>query len=71
MILIIVHERWQTHKVTGLLAKEPHSGHALCCCADIGEGLQHGALSRLPLSGGRWLLQGDGGVGHPATIVIL
>lgn len=60
-----------THIVSGLHAQKVHNCHAIDGGIDVREGLQHCALSTLPLSGGRRLLQGDGEVGHPAAKIKL
>lgn len=60
-----------THIVSGLPAQKVHRCHAINGGIDVREGLQHGALSTLPLSGGRWLLQSVGEVGHPTPKIKL
>lgn len=60
-----------TYKVRRLFAEQPQGGHPLNGCVDVRKSLQHGGLTRRPLCGGWRTLQGDGRVGHPATIVIL
>lgn len=72
----LVHWIWflwftDTYKVRRLFAEQPHGGHPLNCCVDVRQRLQQRGLARRSLCGGWRTLQGDGSVGHPATIVIL
>ena len=60
-----------TYKVSGLLAEQPHCGHALDRGVDVRQGSEQEGFVALAFTAGGRELQGDGRVRHPTTVVEL